>query len=175
MSDKYIKKISSLMFDNKTEKEARNMDFIDIVCNITNGGETMKGINPDSLNAGEYFSRSRSNYFRVTDPNKLEELAKLTNSSVAEKDGRYALFYTGMRYDGAVDMYYSEEFDGWISIHSQVQEILADDEVAVFMEIGHERLRYLTGVAVAITTEAIEILDLVDIIENKYGITCFEV
>lgn len=166
MSDKNIKTISSLMFKDKTYEEAKSMDFVDIVCNINSGGDYIMN---------ENYTYSRTNYFKVKDIDKLKELANLTNATVIEKNGYCSLFCNkgDREYDKSVDFYFDKDLREHVGIHYDLQKILEDEETAVFMEVGKLGSK-LVGVAVIVTTEAIEVVDLFDVIEELYNVKCFE-
>ena len=99
-----------------------------------------------------YTASARSNYFRVKDEDAFQrEMDGVPNIKChRDKDGRFMIHETmgegwpGFRYDEETD----EEVE--IDVAEIVYPHLADGEVAILMESGHEKLRYVTGYAVAI-------------------------
>ena len=130
-----------------------------------------------------YCGFARSNYFRVKD---LEAFRKAMEHCCVEivhpekrvknKDGT-CRFEKNMKLAGLL----SNGEDGWsggycdeatgdaveIDIPDIVAEHLKDGEVAIFQEIGHEKLRYLTGVAVAVNNRKERVFVDIDEIYEK--------
>lgn len=111
-----------------------------------------------------WYGFARTNYFRVKDVDAFKEALKALDVEVIEveqdstsSDGRvkgmvgligrdeYGGFPTG-GFDGE---------DEWqdVEVDALVAEHLVDGEVAVFMEVGAEKMRYLTGRAWAINSK----------------------
>ena len=113
-----------------------------------------------------YMAVSRTNYFRVTDEEKYEELVsklwcedEVEDLSYREKDGT---LYHGFGGCGSIDYYPDSEdgvcdgdsdFDGFIA---ELQKILPEDEAFMLFESGYEKLRYVTGWTIVVTREHIE-------------------
>jgi hypothetical protein len=107
----------------------------------------------------DYLATSRSNYFRVKDPTAFEEwcrdnsldvwTAALTEDTseishaVAANDG----YWPSQRWDENQDDFIDFDFAGELAAH------LKDNEVAILMEVGHEKLRYVCGYAQAIRSD----------------------
>jgi hypothetical protein len=102
-----------------------------------------------------YYGEARTNYFNVKDEEAfLSAMSEIPGIDVQQdKDGFVIL---GNDCDGYNTWYKwginDEEFD----IPQMVAEHLADGEVAVFLEIGNEKLRYLAGVAIAVNNKGQE-------------------
>ena len=115
-----------------------------------------------------YCSCSRTNYFRVTDEEKYKSLFEnlvggedeVHDFSKEENGVRYHAFgaYGSIDYvafNGGED--YDYDFDLFLE---ELQKILPDDEAFIYMESGHEKLRYITGLSVVVTKDKIESLDI---------------
>ena len=100
------------------------------------------------------YERNRTNYFRVTDPSKYEELVKgLYGTDTGgqidfwkrkDSDGtiRYGFgAYEGIGYDDSPE---NEEKDSDIDrFLKRMAELLPEGEVFLLMEVGYEKLCYL--------------------------------
>jgi len=113
---------------------------------------------------------ARTNYFRVTDETRYAELFKNlvggddgVKDFTKEEDG---VILHGFGAYGSVDYLTSsqeDEDDGNFNFDhflSELQKILPEDEAFVYMESGHEKLRYLTGLAIIATSKEIRSVDL---------------
>jgi hypothetical protein len=100
-----------------------------------------------------YYGHARTSYFEVRDLEAFQAAVEPLEVEVVVEDGhpeRVALLSND---DGGwPDQYWNEaeETDVEIDLVSLVADHLADGWVAVFMEVGHEKLRYLFGNAVAV-------------------------
>jgi hypothetical protein len=111
-----------------------------------------------------YYSQSRSNYFRVKDEDAF--LADMEDIPGIEVQGNNenGFVILGDDPDGANTWAKMDWDDVEYDIPEIVSKHLIDDEVAIFMEVGSEKLRYLVGVALAINnkgeTEQITLADI---------------
>lgn len=111
-----------------------------------------------------YNAFSRTNYFKVIDESKLEELvAHISSDSTVElwkeKDDDDQPIYGFGAYGCIGDMY--DEENGEIQDTAiALQSLLPDGEIAVITEIGYEKLRYLVGVSTIITNKEITTVSL---------------
>jgi hypothetical protein len=99
-----------------------------------------------------WYGHARTNYFRVKDVDKFCEWAKALGVLETETDaGRVALL-SADEYGGWPTSIFNEETEEYedIDIFQQVADHLEEGSVAVFMEVGAEKLRYLTGYAIAV-------------------------
>ncbi|MEI6424010.1 MAG: hypothetical protein WCP55_17470, partial [Lentisphaerota bacterium] len=118
-----------------------------------------------------YYGYARSNYFRVKNLDKFKAAVKncgvRVEPGIDRDQGKVALLATGE--SGWSSSYVDAKGnDVDASIHDIVQEHLADDEVAIFMEIGWENLRYLSGCAVAVNSKNESVcISLSDIYNDK--------
>jgi hypothetical protein len=107
-----------------------------------------------------WYGTSRSNYFRVKDADKfkddIDSLSGEIRIAEYEKDGDtyFGLFPEG-EYGGFPCSIQVEHEDGTydnehVDIADVVYPHLIDNEVAIFMEVGAEKTRYVTGFAQAV-------------------------
>jgi hypothetical protein len=98
-----------------------------------------------------WYGTSRSNYFRVKDKDAFLKWAEVRGLGVFKNEESADLFaiHGGSTDDGSWPSY-DMEGDTEIDLVAELAEHLAKGQIAVLMEIGAEKLRYLTGVAIAI-------------------------
>lgn len=128
-----------------------------------------------------YFCSCRSNYFRVKDPEAFRNwIAKVTDVDVWDdaasesRDDVFAVYGTNPDGAGWPSFYWDEENDTEVEIDFfyDLGQFLVDGEVAIFMETGAEKLRYLIGYAVAVNNKGeMERVDLQDIYKMAAGLT----
>ena len=121
-----------------------------------------------------YISFTRSNYFRVTDP---EAFKKIINRVITDEDslelwertengttyhafGAYSSI-CGLRHE-AEDSDNDDEFEV-VAVYDALAKVIAPDDAIIITEIGYEKLRYLTAYAVVITREKTELVELREI------------
>ena len=63
-------------------------------------------------------------------------------------------------------VYDNHEDDNFDYFLTKLQEILPDDEVFVYMEAGHEKLRYVTGFALVATNKEIRTVNLESFVDD---------
>lgn len=106
-----------------------------------------------------FYGNARSNYFEVKDVDAFEAaMAKLPDITVIAQGGLVGIMvdngdsgcFPSWMYDpdGDIDM-----DDEEIDIVEIVAEHLADGAVAIFMEVGAEKMRYISGWAEAINSK----------------------
>ena len=111
-----------------------------------------------------YYATARSNYFAVKNEDAFRQWADLLGLKIMEPthkdkaaDGirRFAIT-PGDHTDngGWPDSHYDEETDELedVDVQEQLAAHLADDEVAVLIQVGSEKLRYVDGSAVALNS-----------------------
>lgn len=100
-----------------------------------------------------WYGTARSNYFHVKDNAAFLIWADACNlDSFQDKEGRYAI--AALSDQGWPSSYideHGEDFD--LDLPMELATHLADGEVAILMEVGNEKLRYLTGYAVAVNSK----------------------
>ena len=104
-----------------------------------------------------YYASSRSNYFNVKDADAFK--AAMANFGdvevITDKDGRYGVLSQHSD-NGTWPSYFFDDItdeETEVDFFSFVADHLADDEVAIFMEAGAEKLRYICGYAVAVNNK----------------------
>lgn len=119
-----------------------------------------------------YMAVSRTNYFRVTDEEKYNELFGMLSSEDDIEDftetDQYGTIWHGFGTYGDVE-YYDEEqdeydFDEWVS---RLQKILPDDEAFILESSGYEKLRYVTGWVMVVTSKEIVSMSCDEWAKNK--------
>jgi hypothetical protein len=106
----------------------------------------------------DWCGTARSNYFQVRDEAAFRDWAEKRNLHVFERPStenspRSFGFYSEDEYGGwpSLDVELEEETgDGSIDLFAELPQHLQEGQIAVLMEIGAEKHRYLTGVAVAV-------------------------
>ncbi len=123
-----------------------------------------------------YIAYARTNYFRVVDVDKFKEFLDTVCgiSEVIENEGTFCLlFEEGIPDTRAVS---DGDSDDSLDLVKEVSRHLQEDSVAIFMECGAEKLRYLAGYAVAVNHEgrAVEvgINDIYSKAKEKFGDKC---
>lgn len=121
-----------------------------------------------------YYSTSRTNYFRVTDEARFDELFKNLIGiedevyDFTEIDDGVTLHAFGCY--GSIDYKkpmqnnseeddedYDCDFDSFLA---ELQKILPEDEAFIYTECGHEKLRYITGFSIVVTKTKIKSVDI---------------
>lgn len=103
-----------------------------------------------------YYASNRTNYFRVNDKDAfLADMEKVPDISIQSKDDCFVILGDSSDAAGWPCSSYNEETDDYedIDLPLLVSQHLADEEVAVFMECGAEKLRYLIGYSEAINAK----------------------
>lgn len=120
-----------------------------------------------------YAGVGRSNYFKVTDRKAFEEWAEKYDIKILNDDGRN--LYVGFEPDNeSGDLpSHDPETDAEVDPLEELQKLLPDGEVCVFMAVGNEKLRYLGGYSIAITNKdrlAVSIHDIYAKAAEKFGV-----
>jgi len=100
-----------------------------------------------------YYATWRSNYFKVKDPEAFKkEMAEISDIEVIEGNntGHWAIL--GKNPDGAGIPCFNTATNEEIDLPQVISSHLVDGEVAVLMEVGSEKMRYLVGVAFAVNS-----------------------
>ena len=98
-----------------------------------------------------WYGTARSNYFRVKDRHAFLKWADRRGLGVFknEESGDLFAIHGGASDDGSWPSY-DMEGDTEIDLVAELAQHLPQGQIAVLMEIGAEKLRYLTGVAIAV-------------------------
>jgi hypothetical protein len=101
-----------------------------------------------------YYSMTRSNYFKVQDKDAFDKWCKQRGLEMIEAEMDDGSFLHGfIAEEGITDVYYDDndeehEYD----IFNDLIAHLAEGEVAVVMTIGHEKMCYLSGCAFTVNS-----------------------
>lgn len=112
-----------------------------------------------------YIASCRTNRFRVKDPEAFKTaMASIHDVEVEGDDGVFLLI--GSNDDGAgwPCSQYDEDKDEDVELDffALVAPHLEDGEVAIFMEVGAEKLRYLIGYAIAVNNKGEKLVVALD-------------
>lgn len=103
-----------------------------------------------------YYGHGRSNYIKVSDPEKFKELCEERGLTVIEQEGG-GIGCISENEDGDINNFgYDDETGDEVErpdFMEEVAKILLDDEVFIWMSIGNEKMRYLSGYATAINNK----------------------
>lgn len=112
----------------------------------------------------------RTNYFRVTDEERYKELCKKLSSECGcylfEKniDGvlHHALgSYSEIGFETDAD---ECDYDILNSFVPELQKILPDDEAFIMLEVGNEKLKYVSGSGIVATSKKVKSVTLDDVV-----------
>jgi len=118
--------------------------------------------------------RMRTNYFRVTDADKLKEIiAKCQRTDceevlLFEEETEGETLY-GFGCPAALQGYYDAdamEYD-YDAFLDDLQTVIAPGDAAIIMEIGYEQLSYVSGMAIIVTREKTESMDFTQLVLKK--------
>ena len=119
-----------------------------------------------------YYGKGRSNYFKVKEPDAfvkaLEEFPDLEYHR--DNEGRFMIMDSNPNGGGWPTSLYNEKSDDYIDLDlpGVIAKHLDDDAVAVLMEVGSEKYRFLLGWAVAINNKGErETINISDIYEKS--------
>ena len=128
-----------------------------------------------------YVPTCRSNYFRVRDPAAFTTWCVRLNLNydVGDESDMYMIYPD---YDGESSwpcfFWDEDDVEHEVDFEAELAEHLLADEVAIIMEVGHEKLRYLCGVATAIRkgkepheyeTLTVTLGDIYQLVESEWG------
>lgn len=125
-----------------------------------------------------YYATARSNYFRVKDKTAFREWAdNIPGLGVWDdrEDGRVGV-YDGGDSGGWPSQRYNEETEDYedLDLAYELSEHLAEGEVAVLMEAGAEKMRYVCGYAIAVNHKGeritVSLNDIYDLAKAKFGV-----
>lgn len=127
----------------------------------------------------DWYGSARSNYFKVKDAAKFLDWIEFVGDLG---------FWESSKAPGSYAIYSEDQFGGWPSLRfdadsedyvefDMVDELaahLVEGEVAVLMECGAEKLRYLTGHALAINhlgaSVVVRLTDIYALAKEKFGV-----
>ena len=99
-----------------------------------------------------WYGSSRSNYFRVKDCDAFLQWVEKRGLGLSKnsEDATVFAIHSGNSTDGGSWPSYDMEDDTEIDLVAELAQHLPKGQVAVLMEIGAEKLRYLSGIAIAV-------------------------
>jgi len=117
-----------------------------------------------------FYATARSNYFTVKDLNAFREALEPVSIEIRERENGTVMIhpYSCSDYGGWPGPdYYDEQRDEDVpfDVIDVIQEHITDNECAVLIQVGNEKLRYIEGIAWAITSNDVETISLDDIYE----------
>lgn len=113
-----------------------------------------------------YTGIGRSNWFRTTDEKKLTDLvehldgASLSSRTYPMEGQVYCIMIDDLPEGGLnwIDPINDESnLDYFLD---ELQKILPEDEAFIYTEAGHDKLRYITGASLVLTSKSIDWIDL---------------
>ena len=124
-----------------------------------------------------YYGSSRSNYFKVKNKENFKKfLDRMYDmEDIEDRDDRVGFLVTGEGGSIPCEIWdeendeYSHDFD----FDKELAQHLQDGEVAIYQEVGAEKLRYLVGYSVAVNskgeTAMVSINDIYKIAQEELG------
>lgn len=102
----------------------------------------------------DWYGQSRSNYFSVKNLNKFKAFCDKFNLEFIAKGGK-AGFISNEEFGRIPDGYFDEKKDDFVDVDFtlELSKHLVSGEVAIYMECGAEKHRYLTGYACAVNSK----------------------
>ena len=123
-----------------------------------------------------YCAYIRSNYFAVTDEEKLRELmgsvkgeygVHLFDTKMPDGTTKYAIGCDGGIYGLQIDPDDEDSENDLDAFHFELQKLLCEGDAIIITEVGYENLRYLVGVSTVITKSSVVWLDLNELSLSK--------
>ena len=125
-----------------------------------------------------YIAVGRTNYFRVTNEKRYNELFE----NISANDGKWDYSQKAPNGDilhcfaceGGLDYREPDSYDSEIDYFiSELQKILPENEAVIYTEGGHEKHRYVIGFSLVITSKTVDWLQLpelaLDVAKNHLG------
>lgn len=111
-----------------------------------------------------YIETARTNYFRVTDEKRYQELfGNLTSEDEIHdftKTNENGILWHAFGSYGFIDYTTDEDDLDRDKFFEELQKILPDNEAFIFMASGYEKLRYVTGYSIIVTNKDIQYVDI---------------
>lgn len=124
----------------------------------------------------DYYASARSNYFRVKDKdafvNHIQKMVPDVTVDKEETDGKD--YYVLLFEEGIPTWCYDDKYnDVEIDWRAFFAKHLEEDSIAVLMEAGAEKLRYIAGLAFAYNAKGeelvVSLLDIYGLITSTWG------
>lgn len=125
-----------------------------------------------------YYEKARTNYFKVKDFTKFQEFIDKFSSIelvVDEQKGEIAILFD--EEVGVPSSFHNEEMDDFIEVDftTELSEHLTDDSIVVIQAVGNEKLRFVSGYAIAVNSKneqvSININEIYERAKQKFGVT----
>jgi hypothetical protein len=124
-----------------------------------------------------YVATARSNYFKVKDAEGFKSwVSNCPNVAlISRDDGTFAVYSDDPDSGSWPTFKWDEEIgdDVEFDLFEEIAEFLIDGEIAVFMEVGAEKLRYCNGYAIAVHSngeyETLNLDRIYDFAEQRWG------
>jgi len=124
-----------------------------------------------------FYGTARTNYFKVKDAEAFKAWVEdLPSVVLIEKDGLFG-FYSDCPDSGTFpSSRWDDEKEDFVEIDltAELAEFLTDDTIAVLMEAGAEKKRYISAWAQAVNhkgeVETISLFDIYGMAEERFGI-----
>lgn len=123
-----------------------------------------------------YYGNSRSNYFKVKNKENFEEFIDSIEGLELINDNENRVGFLVVNESGSIPCErYNEENDEYVDIdfNQELAQHLQDGEVAIYQEVGAEKLRYLVGYSVAVNSKGevatVNINDIYRIAQEELG------
>jgi len=117
----------------------------------------------------DYISRARSNYFKVKAFEPFQKWCENLDGGCILEQGDEDPELVTMLLERIPLLTFNEDQEDWeeVDFPSELAKHLQEGSVAVLIEVGSEKFRYLVGFAVAVNSEGRSVsLDLNDIYEK---------
>lgn len=123
----------------------------------------------------DWYGNARSNYFKVKDEGDFRDFCDKWSLEPYGKQGKYC-FVSANEFGRLPTALYNADCEQVAEFEDFLHDLsdhLVEDEVAILMEVGAEKLRYLTGMAVALNsrceTKAVDISQIYDLAKELGG------
>ena len=124
----------------------------------------------------DYYCSSRTNYFRVKDLVVFSVWAERRGVKIianpTRHPGHFALIPDDSEYGGFP--FYDIDSDGDVDFATELAEHLAEGSIAVILEAGAEKLRYIIGLATAVNSKGdvvrISLEDIYELAAKSFGL-----
>ena len=121
-----------------------------------------------------YVALCRTNYFRVTDKQEFSDFVdNIGGELITDADGRYGIMFEHCE-GGCPSTYLTdsgEEVEFYLS--EEIGNRLQQNEVAIIMEVGNEKMRYLNGWAMAVNhcgeSTVVNLIDIFSKAKARFG------
>lgn len=111
-----------------------------------------------------YEAKFRSNYFEVTDAKAFQAFCKRHNLELIEKENRFGFLMSNRTEGGFSPNGWDAEAEEDTDVLGELCQLLAQGQVAIILEVGNEKMRYLNAQAWVINAEGeLKHLDLTDL------------